>query len=45
MKRAVQATKDGRPYIIDTVLARMGPGAESKWHPDISIAAKRKRKV
>jgi benzoylformate decarboxylase len=45
MKRAIQATKDGRPYLIDAILAQRGPGAGSNWHPDISIAAKRKRKI
>lgn len=45
MKRAVQATKDGRPYLIDALLAQKGPGAGVNWHPEISIAAGRKRKV
>lgn len=45
MKRAVQATKDGRPYLIDALLAQKGPGAGTNWHPEISIAAGRKRKV
>jgi len=41
----VQTTKDGRPYLSDAVLAQRGSGAVSKWHPDIFIAAKRKRRV
>jgi benzoylformate decarboxylase len=45
MKRAIQATKDGRPYLIDAMLAQTGPGAGLNWHPEISIAAGRKRKV
>jgi benzoylformate decarboxylase len=45
MQRAVQATKDGRPYLIDAILVQHGPGAGSNWHPDISIAAERKRKI
>ena len=45
MKRAIKATKDGRPYLIDAILAQRGPGAGTNWHPEISIAAGRKRKV
>jgi thiamine pyrophosphate-dependent acetolactate synthase large subunit-like protein len=45
MKRAVQATKDGRPYLIDAILAQRGPGAGNNWHPEISIAATRKRQI
>jgi thiamine pyrophosphate-dependent acetolactate synthase large subunit-like protein len=45
MKRAVQATKDGRPYLIDAILAQKGSGAGTNWHPEISIAAGRKKKV
>ena len=45
MKRAVQATRDGEPYLIDAILAQRGSGAGVNWHPEISIAAGRKRKV
>jgi thiamine pyrophosphate-dependent acetolactate synthase large subunit-like protein len=45
MKRAVRETKDGRPYLIDAILAQRGPGAGANWHPDISIARGRTRKV
>jgi len=45
MKRAVRATKEGRPYLIDAVITQMGAGAGGNWHPEISIAAGRKRKV
>ncbi len=45
MKRAVKATRDGRPYLIDAILAQKGSGAGANWHPEISIAAGRKRKV
>jgi acetolactate synthase-1/2/3 large subunit len=45
MKRAVNATKEGRPYLIDAVITQMGAGAGGNWHPEISIAAGRKRKV
>ena len=45
MKRAIQTTKDGKPYLIDAILAQRGPGAGINWHPEISIAAERKRRV
>ena len=45
MKRAIAATREGRPYMIDASILRRGPGAESTWHPDISIARDRKLKV
>ena len=43
--RAAAVTRDGRPYVIEAVIARQGKGSESTWHPDISIAERRTRKV
>ncbi|MGI9290415.1 MAG: thiamine pyrophosphate-binding protein [Gammaproteobacteria bacterium] len=45
MKRAIAATREGRPYMIDASILRRGPAAESTWHPDTSIARKRQNKV
>ncbi|NND54540.1 MAG: thiamine pyrophosphate-binding protein [Gammaproteobacteria bacterium] len=45
IKRAVDATREGRPFMIDASIARRGPGAESTWHPEISIARNRTRKI
>jgi len=45
MKRAIAATREGRPYMIDASILRRGPAAESTWHPDISIARNRSIKV
>lgn len=45
LKRAVATTREGRPFMLDVVMGRKGPAAESTWHPDISIAAGRTRKV
>jgi thiamine pyrophosphate-dependent acetolactate synthase large subunit-like protein len=45
MKNAIQATKDGRPYLIDALVERTGVGAESTWYPKLSVAAMRKRAV
>ena len=45
MKRAIQATKDGKTYLIDAIIAQRGTEAGNTWHPDISIAATRTKKV
>jgi thiamine pyrophosphate-dependent acetolactate synthase large subunit-like protein len=45
MRRAMAATREGRPYMIDASIARRGPASESTWHPDISIARGRNIKV
>lgn len=43
--RAAAITREGRPYIIDAVIARRGKAADSTWHPEISIAGHRTKKV
>ncbi|HJP04357.1 MAG: hypothetical protein CL799_12085 [Chromatiales bacterium] len=43
--RAIQATKDGRPYLLDVNYERSGMGGELTSHPDISIAGMRTRKI
>jgi thiamine pyrophosphate-dependent acetolactate synthase large subunit-like protein len=45
VKRGVQATRDGNPYVIEVATARYGGGAESTWHEQFSLARKRKRQV
>lgn len=45
IQRAISVTREGRPFLIDAVIARKGPAADSTWHPNISIAAGRTRKV
>ncbi len=45
LANAAAANREGRPYLIDAVMARRGLGAESTWHPDISIARIRTKKV
>ena len=45
MQRAAAVNREGRPYLIDAVIARRGPGAESTWHPEISIAARRSKLI
>ncbi len=45
LERAKRATADGRPYLLDVHIERGGLGADSQWHPEYSIAARRQRKV
>ncbi len=35
--RAVAANREGRPFLIDALIAQRGPGAGLNWHPDVSI--------
>jgi len=45
LKRAAAANKEGAPYLIDLKVMQKGHGANENWHPDISVAGKRTRKV
>lgn len=45
LQRGVAATRDGRPYLVEVVIARYGGGAESAWHESFNLAARRKRPV
>jgi len=45
LKRGVQATKDGRSYLVEVMVARTGAGAESTWHQKFDLASTRKRLV
>ena len=45
LRRALTATQEGRPYLIDARVARSGMWADSPWYPPISIAKERARKV
>ena len=45
MARAITATKEGKPYLLDVQVTRTGAWADSPWYPRISIAAERKRSV
>jgi thiamine pyrophosphate-dependent acetolactate synthase large subunit-like protein len=38
LKRGIQKTQDGKPYLIDVLVARIGPGAESTWHQGFNLA-------
>jgi len=43
--RAIKATREGRPYLLDMVVERSGIGAESTWYPEYSVARRRSRQV
>ena len=45
LKRGIQATRDGKPYVIEAVISRLGGGAESTWHESFNLASTRKRAV
>ena len=45
LERGIVATREGRPYVLDVLVARTGLAADSTWHPRYSVAAARKRKV
>jgi acetolactate synthase-1/2/3 large subunit len=37
LKRGIQATRDGNPYVIDAQISRIGGGAESTWHEGFKL--------
>lgn len=45
LKRGIQKTRDGKPYLIDALVSRVGPGAESEWHQKFNLAKTRTKKV
>ncbi|MFI5059010.1 MAG: thiamine pyrophosphate-binding protein [Candidatus Acidiferrales bacterium] len=45
LKRGIAATRDGKPYLVEVLIARYGGGAESTWHETFNLASRRKRAV
>lgn len=45
IQRAIASTREGKPYVIDALVARTGIGADSTWYPRYSVADARTRKV
>jgi thiamine pyrophosphate-dependent acetolactate synthase large subunit-like protein len=45
LQRAIAATRDGRPYLLDALVARTGLAADSTWYPPYAVAAARSRRV
>ncbi len=42
LKKGIEATRSGEPYLLDVETARRGPGAESTWYPSYSVAERSK---
>ena len=38
LKRGIQKTRDGKPYLIEVLVAPTGPGAESTWYQKFNLA-------
>lgn len=45
LQRAIATLREGRPYLLDVLVARTGLAAESTWYPRYSVADARRRKV
>ena len=45
LKRAAAVNRDGGAYLIDARIMQQGHGANSTWHPNISIARNRTRPI
>ena len=45
LKRGIQKTREGKPYLIDVLVSRVGPGAESAWYQKFNLAKTRTKKV
>jgi benzoylformate decarboxylase len=45
LRRGIEATRAGTPFLIDVDVARTGPGADSTWFQKFSVAQSRKKKV
>jgi thiamine pyrophosphate-dependent acetolactate synthase large subunit-like protein len=43
IRRGVQATRDGKPYLLEVEVSCYGGGAESTWYEKFSLAEKRKQ--
>jgi thiamine pyrophosphate-dependent acetolactate synthase large subunit-like protein len=45
IRRGTAAARDGKPYLVEVLIARYGGGAESTWHESFNLASRRKRPV
>jgi benzoylformate decarboxylase len=45
LRTAIATTREGRPFLVEVVVQRLGGGADSDWHQVFSLAKTRKRKV
>ncbi|HEU0004979.1 MAG TPA: thiamine pyrophosphate-dependent enzyme, partial [Terriglobia bacterium] len=42
LKRGIQATRNGNPYLVEAVISRIGGGAESTWHEGFKLSQRTK---
>jgi thiamine pyrophosphate-dependent acetolactate synthase large subunit-like protein len=40
LKRGIQATKDGNPYVVEVMIRRIDEGADSTWHEGFKLSEK-----
>lgn len=45
LRRGIEATRAGEPFLVDVVVDRKGDGGASTWHQEFSLAAERGVKV
>jgi thiamine pyrophosphate-dependent acetolactate synthase large subunit-like protein len=45
LRRGIEATRSGVPYLIDVRVRRTGGGADSTWHQAFNLAEHRSRSV
>lgn len=45
LKRGINATRDGKPYVVEVAVARTGALADNPWHQKLSLASERTKKV
>jgi benzoylformate decarboxylase len=45
LRRGIDATRAGEPFLLDVRVARTGGGADSTWHQAFNLAEQRTRKV
>ena len=38
LKKGIHEVRDGKPFIVEIVVSRIGGGAESTWHQKFSVA-------
>jgi len=43
LKRGMAANRDGKPYLVEVVVACYGGGADSTWHEKLNLAERRKQ--
>lgn len=42
LERGIKTTQDGKPYLVEVIVARYGGGADSTWHESFNLAGHRK---